>query len=331
MKQDFHNLGTSRRAGHLQSCTQAEGRGARATARPCACGRFWRGVVWRDVRPSRSPPRFCIAPRRQHRPGAGAFAGGAVRAADGGGGGGRADRQPADGPASGRDPPARIRGQYGDAGRPCGRGHGRDRHGDSVAGHDDAVSGRARSGIPLAAAAGLSGLCAGLCLYHAAVASRPRPAGAARCDGMGAERLLVPRHPVAARRSADADLRALPLRLPAGAGAVPQPVDQCMGGGAHAGAGPLGHVPPGEPADGMACHRGRRAAGGDGDHRRRGHRLSFRGADLCHRHLSGVVLDGGPGGGGTAGAVPADRGPCACAGRAGDARARAVPQRGPPV
>ena len=52
-------------------------------------------------------------------------------------------------------------------------------------------------------------------------------------DRLGAARLLVPEHPLAARRGADARLRLLPLRLPAGPHRLHPAVGRRLPRGAH--------------------------------------------------------------------------------------------------
>ena len=175
--------------------------------------------------------------------------------------------------------------------------HRADRNGRGLARDDAPVSGVALARGADGAAAGVSGLCAGLRLYRSAVASGAGSDDAARGDGVGAAGLLVPEHPLAARRRADADLRALSLRLSAGARGVRAAVGERVSGGADARQGAVGGVPEREPADGPAGDRGGRAAHDHGDHRGLRHGGAFRGEDVLDRHLSGVVLDERPGGG----------------------------------
>jgi iron(III) transport system permease protein len=64
---------------------------------------------------------------------------------------------------------------------------------------------------------------------------------------------------------------------------------------AHDGARAVERLLPRQPAGGAAGDRRRHDPGADGDHRRFRHGGAFRRADLCHRHLPGLVLDGRPG------------------------------------
>ena len=99
----------------------------------------------------------------------------------------------------------------------------------------------------------------------------------------------------------DADAGALPIRLPPCPRGVPPAVGDDLPGRPRPRAVGLGRVPPGVPAACPPGHRGRRAAGDDGDHRGLRHGVLLRGADLRDRHLHELVLDGGPGRGGAAG------------------------------
>lgn len=154
-------------------------------------------------------------------------------------------------------------------------------------------------------AAGLPGLCARLCLYRPAVPFRRGADRAPGRDGLGAAGLLVPEHPLAARRGGDARLRPLSLRLPARPDGLRPAVDRRLPCRAHPGAGAVAGLLPGQPADGPPgdCRGG--GAGGDGDDRRLWHGRAFLRPHLLDRHLSGVVLDGRPRGGGAARALPA--------------------------
>src|SRR6056297_2482656 len=114
----------------------------------------------------------------------------------------------------------------------CGQHHG-------VAGHGLSLSRCAVAGGGAGPAAGLSGLCAGLCLYLASGSSRSGANPTARSDGLGAARLLVSRNPQPWRRGLDADHRAVPLCLPVGAGLVPAAILKRLSGGAHLGRSPM--------------------------------------------------------------------------------------------
>ena len=106
-------------------------------------------------------------------------------------------------------------------------------------------------------AARLPGLRARLRLHRLPVASRAGAERAAGGDRLGTARLLVSERALAAGRGADAGLRLLSLRLPAGADRLRPAVGDGLSRGAHAGAGAVGGVRAGEPADGAAGDRRR--------------------------------------------------------------------------
>jgi hypothetical protein len=127
---------------------------------------------------------------------------------------------------------------------------------------------------------------------------------------MGAARLLVPRNPFHRRRGGDADLRALPLRLPPGARGVHAAIGDRLYCGTHPWRRAVGSVLQGLGAGGAPGHRGRSASGADGDARGLRHGVLFRRSDLRDRHLPELVFLLRPGCGGAACAVSSGR----CAG-----------------
>src|SRR6056297_3483 len=152
--------------------------------------------------------------------GAGVVGGGDLPVADVRRGLRRADRRLGrDGPPR-RNRAAALRRNDGHPRGGRGNRHGNQRDVDSMAGDGHAVSRPSHPRGGAGPAAGISGLCSGLCLHRFPRSSRHRAIPAARPDGLGPARLLVPRDPVGRRRGGHADLRALPLRLPAGAGGV---------------------------------------------------------------------------------------------------------------
>jgi hypothetical protein len=134
-------------------------------------------------------------------------------------------------------------------------------------------------------AAGLPGLCPGLCLYRFPRSSGHRANHAARPHRLGAARLLVPRDPLHRRRGGDADLRALSLtstcwRARRSCSNRRPPISRrarwAQGRGARSSRSRC-------PWRARPSRAG--AAGADGDARRFRHRVLFRRPDLRHRHL----------------------------------------------
>ena len=149
-------------------------------------------------------------------------------------------------------------------------------------------------------AAGDAGLRHGLRLRRPAAVRRPGADGAARGDRLDPPRLLVPRHPQPRRRGRGAVVRALSVRLPAGADRLPGARRDPARRRPRPRPDALAQLPARLAAAGPAGDRRRRRAGPDGDAGRLRHGLVLRRADLHHRDLSRLVRARRPHGGGAA-------------------------------
>jgi len=143
-------------------------------------------------------------------------------------------------------------------------------------------------------AARRAGLCDGLRVHRFPAVRRAGADLPARQLWLGARRLLVSRHPHLARCHSDVRLRALSLRLSAGAHRFPGAGERHAGSGTYAGHGAVAGLLCRIAAAGPPGHRGRYCAGPDGNPGRLRHRSLFCSQYLHYRHLPRLVLAGRP-------------------------------------
>ena len=187
---------------------------------------------------------------------------------------------------------AGIRAQFPGPGGARRRGDDDRGRGLRVARRELRVSGAPDPRVGAGAAARDARLRDRLRVHRRAAVRRPRAVGAARRLRVGRRRVLVPGDPLAARRRRDVRGRALSVRVPPRARGLPRAVAVARRGRPHPGPARVASLLPREPAPRATGHRRRRRARLHGDAGGLRHRLLLRRADLHHRHLPGLAVDG---------------------------------------